>query len=877
MIATLRKAICCGILLCLGLYPGLAAAVKPGPQAGPQTSEAFFGQIQALLQKRDLAGYLDLVSPDIRNVELARLATFFGKFKMDSVRLRLAGKRADEDGGTRLYCQAYFENTYSVMLESWQLTLAGRDGRWEVAGKEILGHASTLYKIRIPAGRSDHVRSVEITHRDIRLAFKDAAVFYDNLPDFHTAFLIIGNGTVRFSPSDAIEKHQLELVYKRPFLEDAIDFVYVRCSNSFASSNIKITPGEGLPAVSQAETDRAALLFSKSYPRSFTIESVLGKEFLSILPEGDEAVFDFRGRRAGDLSYIYYPFSEEPVSLYDRSRERIISLYRPADNGETQSKNLYLGFADRFDIDRYQLDLSYSPFNSYLSGKARISIVPRTGSLDTIKLRFNPDLEILKIYDQEKRELFFTRDRLRKLLYVDFISPPVLQKPTWIEVYYRGRMSPPPPTTDVIAQAASRSKFIFRPRYETFFFSQSGLWYPEPPEEDYFLARLKLIIPPEYKCVANGELVENGRWNEMGDVAEIEKTGSSIYIFETKSPIKYMSFIVGKFDRVRDLTEPVPIQTSISTEIMEGAPSLPDVAKRILDYYIRSFGPYPYEKLGIVKRLFPTAGGHSPASFVVLNEVPWLGNAPYPMTSDSPVNLSDWDDYFLAHEIAHQWWGQGVSFTTYKDQWLSEGLAQFAAVSYLRDRYGERTYAAILKKFASWTVKKSEKGPITFGSRLSFFDFEAYQTIVYDKAAMVLFMLQDLLGRNVFFAGLKEFFATFKYSSARTDSFIAVMERVSGKDLKDFSQGWFRSYELPVVQTAWSEGKTASGSRLKIRVTQTRGRFVFPLWIEWTSRGQTHRQMAVIDQPYQEIFLAVPAKVDRVRINPLRAVPGKFS
>jgi len=877
MKAAVRQAICCGIILCLCFSSGLTATIKPGPQAAPEPSEALFAQIQALLQKKDLPGYLNLLSPDIRSLERDRLATFFDGFKMDSVKLRLVGKRTDPDGGIRLYCQAYFENAYSVMLESWQLTMASREGRWEVAGKEILGHTNTLYKIRIPADRSEHVRSVEITHRDIHLTFKDAAVFYDNIPDMHTAFLISGQGTVRFSPSNAIEKHQLELVFKRPFLEDAIDFVYIRCSKSFAATNIKITRGEGLPAVTEAEADRAALLFSKSYPRSFTIESILGKEFLSILPEGDEAVFDFRGRSAGDLSYIYYPFSEEPISLYDRDRERIISLYRPADDGEAPAKNLYLGSAERFDIDRYELDLSYSPTNSYLSGKAHVSIVPRTGSLDTVKFRFNPDLEILKICDQEKRELFFSRDRLRKLLYVDFISPPVRQKPTWIEVYYRGRMSPPQPTTDVIAQASSRGKIISRPRYETYFFSQSGLWYPEPPEEDYFQARLKLIIPPEYTCVANGELVEKGRWNEMGDVAEIEKTGHPVYLFETKSPIKYMSFIVGKFDRLKDLAEPVPIRTFISTEIIEGAPSLPDVAKRILDYDIRSFGPFPYEKLGLVKRLFPTAGGHSPASFVVLNEVPWLGDNPYPLTSDSPVNLSDWDEYFLAHEIAHQWWGQGVSFMTYKDQWLSEGLAQFAAASYIRDKYGERAYAAILKRFAHWTEKKSDKGPISLGSRLSFFDFEAYQTIVYDKAAMVMFMLQDLLGRDVFFTGLKEFFAAFKYRSARTEDFIAVMEHVSGKELKDFFQGWFRSYDLPVVQTAWSEEGTASGSRLKIRVTQTRGCFVFPLWIEWTSRGQTHSEMAVISQPSQEISLAVPAKVDRVRINPLRAVPGKFS
>jgi hypothetical protein len=870
-----KKSFFCAVILGLTL-PTLAGAAEPGPQGSAQTPESFFAQIQALLQKKDVPGYLDLVAPELRETERNRLSASFNDFKMDSVRLRLAGKRAGEESEARLYCQAYFQNAFSVMIESWQLTVANRGGRWEVVGKDLSGYVSSLYKIRIPSSRSERVRSVEITHHDIRLQFTDAVVFYDNIPGFDTAFVITGKGTVRFTPSDAIEKHQIELLYKKPFLDDDIDFVYVRCSGAFAGSNIKIARAEGMSAVTAAETERAGSLFAKCYPRSFTIESSFDKEYLSFLPQGEEAVFDFRGRRSGDLSYIYYPFSDEQVNLYDRSRERIVSLYSPADEGNSQDKRMYVSFAERFDIDRYQLDLSYSPSESYLSGKARVSVVAKTDTMDTLKLRFNPDLDILRIVDQEKRELFYTQDKLRKLLYVYFISPPPLQKPAQVEIYYRGRMSPPAPTTDVVGQAVSPDQIRFRPRYETYLFSQSGLWYPAPPEEDYFLARLKLVVPPEYKCVSIGELVEKGRWNEMGDVAEIEKAGSAVYTFETKAPVKYISFIVGKFDRLKDVAEPVPIQTFVSTEIMDSEPQVVDWAKEILNFYIRSFGPYPYEKLGIVRRLFPTAGGHSPASFIVLNQVPWMGDTPYPVTSDNPVNLSNWDEYFLAHEIAHQWWGQGVSYLTYKDQWLSEGLAQFASASFLRDKYGPKAYAAILKKFSQWTERKSDKGPIAIGSRLSFFDFEGYQAVIYDKAALVMFMLQDLIGPDAFFAGLRDFFGTFKYSAARTENFVAVMERVSGRNLKDFFQGWFRSYTLPEVQTSWSEETTASGSQLKIRVTQTKGRFVFPLWIEWTSRGETHSEMKVIDQPSQEIVLAVSGKVDRVRFNPNRLVPGKF-
>jgi hypothetical protein len=875
MIKAVRKSIGSGFLLWLWILV-LALGAGQTPQPAPQTPDGFFLQIQGLLQKKDVAGYLDAVAPDIRAEEENRLSVFFQEFKMESVKLRLAGKKAGSDGETSLFCQAYFENETSVMIESWQLTVALRDGRWEIVAKTAAGNVSTLYKIKIPSDRVERARSVDISHRDIRLAFTDATVFFDNIPGLKTAFLVVGKGTVLFSPSDPIEQHQMELLYKKKFLEDNIDYVYIRCAEGFASSNMRITPAQGAPDVSQAERDRAAELFNRNYFRSYTIESSVDKELLSFLPQGEEAVFEFRARRAGELTYVYYPFSEEEVNLYDRSKDRVISLYNPVEE-DTQGKRFYLSFAEKYDVDRYQLDLSYSPASSYLSGKARISIVPKTESLDSLKFRFNPDLEILKILDQEKRELFYSHDRLRKYLYVYFISPPAEQQPTWVEVYYRGRVTPPTPTTDVVAQAVSANKLIFRPRYETVLFTKEGFWYPAPPDEDYFLARLKIIIPPEWKCVAIGEMAEKSRWDEMEDVVELEKAGSPVYTFETRSPVKYLSFIIGKFDRAREAAKPVPIQDYVSTEVMARDVGVVDDAKGILDYYIRSFGPYPYEKLGIVTRLFPMAGGHSSASFIVLNLVPWQGETPYPVTSGSPVNLSDWDEYFLAHEIAHQWWGQGVSFLTYKDQWLSEGLAQFAAASYIRTKYGEKAYASILKKFSQWTEKKSDKGPIAIGSRLSFFDYDAYQAVIYDKAALVLFMLQDLLGDDVFFSGLREFFNKYKYGPARTENFIATMERISGRNLRSFFQGWFQSYELPEVQTSWTEENTGQGSRLKIRVTQTKGRFVFPLWIEWTSRGETRSQMAVIEEASQEIVWPIPGKVDRVRVNPRRAVPGKFS
>jgi hypothetical protein len=859
-------------LLVIGTAAGQARASLPAAE----TPEAFIVRIQGFLQSGDNAGYLQAFSEDIRSAEQNWLETFFGDFGMDSLSLRTAGVIDDGDGRTRVFVQAFYQNSVSAMLESWKLVLEKRREAWTVVEKNVAGNRTTLYKIRIPTERYERARRVEVSHEDIRFSFSDAAVFYDNIPGIETALVIVGKGKVRFTPSDPNERHQLELLYKADALEDSVDSLYVRCSTSCFASRVAIEKGDGLPAVTPAERDKAAAVFSRNYSRSFTIENSLDKALLSFLPQGDEAVLEFRGRKVGSLTYIYYPFSDDEINLYDRGKEKVISLYSPERAAEPPVKRLFISFGKKFDVTSYELDLSYTPGPSFLSGKARIEVIPKVDLLDSLKFRFNPDLEILRITDEEKRELFYTKDRLRKILYVYFLTPPRENMPTTIEVYYRGRMMPTPPTTDVIAQSGLNDKLVFRPRYETYFFSHAGFWYPGPAEGDYFQARLTLITPPEYRSVANGEVVAKGRWDEMEDVVGIEKTGNAVTTFQSRVPVKYMSFIVGRFDRQRQRAGPVPIEMSVSSEVLDSQPDLVDRAADVLDFFGRTFGPFPYEKLGIVLRQWPSCGGHSPASFIVLNQVPWRGETGFPPPIDTPVDLSQWEDYFLAHEIAHQWWGQAVSFESYKDQWLSEGLAQYAAASYLRNKNGEKTYTAILKKFARWTEKKSNRGPIIMGSRLSYHDLIAYQAIVYDKAALALFMLEDLLGRETFEAGLRAFFDKWKFQAARTAHFVAAMEAASGRDLKPFFQGWFYSYKLPEVQTIWTSVPVPEGVRLDIQVTQVKGRFVFPLWIECVISGRIERSLVLVDEVSEKFSLTLPRRPRKVRVNPDKAVPGKF-
>lgn len=840
-----------------------------------EAPEAFVERLQGLLRNGDVPAYLRAFAPGVRAAEEARLAARYEDLGTEAVSLRAAGVRTLPDGGARVFVQALFENDHAAAVESWTLLLGRTPAGWSVASLDVAGTVSRLYKVLLPADRAVRAGRVEVAHGDIRLTFADAAVFPDNIPGLETALVVVGRGRVTFSPSDAGEKHQLELIYRRDRIDDSVESLYVRGSPGFFASHVRVDAAEG-PAVTAAERARAAAVFSRNYPRSYTIENSIDRRRMSFLPQGNEAVLEFRARKAGELAYIHYPASEDDVSLYDRGKERIVCTYSTDRQEGPPRKRMFVSIGERVDIVSYALDLSYAPAASYLSARARVGIVPLTDRLDSVRFRFNPRLEILRIADDEGRELFYTQDAVREVLHVHFVSPPPAGTPTTVEVVYRGRMRPVPASTDVVAQSGSDSKIRLKPRYESYFFSHAGSWYPGPMDEDYFEARLALVVPPGYDVVATGEPEAGDPGGGLDEVVAAGKADGRVRVFASRAPVKYLSFIIGKFERPRERPGPVPVTVHVSSEIMDTRTGVFDRAADILDFFGRSFGPFPYGRLGIVLRPWPVAGGHSPASFVVIDLLPWRGDPDYPAPSDTPVDLSGWEEYILAHEIAHQWWGHGVSVDSYKDQWLSEGLAQFAAVSYLRHRHGESAFAAILKKFARWTGKKSFRGPILMGSRLSFFDYQAYQAIVYDKAAMALFMLRDLVGREAFEAGLRSFFETHLFRAARTAAFVAAMESASGRDLGAFFRGWFSSWELPEVRTTWTGTEVPGGVRIDLRVVQTGGPFVFPLWIEATAGGKTFREMIVVDGQVEEASLVLPAHPARVRVNPDRAVPGRF-
>jgi aminopeptidase N len=188
---------------------------------------------------------------------------------------------------------------------------------------------------------------------------------------------------------------------------------------------------------------------------------------------------------------------------------------------------------------------------------------------------------------------------------------------------------------------------------------------------------------------------------------------------------------------------------------------------------------------------------------------------------DDPANFSDMPDFFLAHEAAHQWWGQGTAPSSYRAKWISEAWAQYAAALWVRKRGGEDAFRRMMDRMGTWAFRHDASGPIDLGQRLGHLrgDPRVLRAIVYDKGAWVLHMLRGILGDDAFFSGARAFLKAHRYDKAGSQELRHALEGGSGRDLGPYFQRWVYETGLPTLRwSAASEPVAGGGFRSTFRV-----------------------------------------------------------
>jgi hypothetical protein len=346
-----------------------------------------------------------------------------------------------------------------------------------------------------------------------------------------------------------------------------------------------------------------------------------------------------------------------------------------------------------------------------------------------------------------------------------------------------------------------------------------------------------------------------------------------MFAFSAPQPLRYLAVIIGRFTRAETVTVAFPprSETDGAGAAIQGTtyPSLNlsveahprqvargrELANRAADiasFYQLLLGdaPYPSFTIALVENDLP--GGHSPAYFAALNQ-------PLPSTTlswrNDPAAFSGFPDFFLAHEMAHQWWGQAVGWRNYHEQWISEGFAQYFAALYAQHQKGDDTFASVMRQCRRWGMDESDQGPIYLGYRLGHIKGQSriFRALVYNKSAAVLHMLRKLVGDERFFGGLRRFYRAARFHKAGTEDFRAAMEAETGKPLGRFFERWIYGSTLPKLKFSYR----VEGGDVVLHVEQLGELFDVPLTVS-LQYGDRKSQDVVVAVTERETDMRVP-------------------
>jgi aminopeptidase N len=288
-----------------------------------------------------------------------------------------------------------------------------------------------------------------------------------------------------------------------------------------------------------------------------------------------------------------------------------------------------------------------------------------------------------------------------------------------------------------------------------------------------------------------------------------------------------------------------------------------------LAFFSETIAPYPYEKLALIIGA-TRFGGMENSSAIVFTSTLFdsRGNETMSKRFGIPARTED----VVAHEIAHQWFGDSVTESTWADLWLSEGFATYFAGLFIEKSDGEDAFRDYLRNAAEryFAYEKLRNTPIH--------DTETQDLMRllnennYQKGAWVLHMLRKRLGDAKFFRGLRDYYHAHADANATTEDLRDALEKASGQNLHDFFTRWVYGTGHPIYQMSWS-WKSVTEKNVTVTITldqiQAGDPFLDPVPVELVTRGiGTSRVMITPTGKTTTAQFTLPRQPETVTLDP---------
>ena len=497
------------------------------------------------------------------------------------------------------------------------------------------------------------------------------------------------------------------------------------------------------------------------------------------------------------------------------------------------------------DVLDYALILELPDTGAFIRGDAMLT-VHRTARVDTLVLDLRK-LRVSRVTLDDRTRRFARTDSTIKIL-----LPRGDSGHFRVRVVYDGRV-----TDGLIVRKDSLKRWTY---FGDNWPNRARYWIPSVDHpSDKATVTWSVRAPAGRTVVANGTLLET-RTTGKG------RRARTMTRWRESQPIATYLMVVGvgrmtKIDLgetacgLSELRRCVRQSVYVAPEVKSTMPGNFAMAGEIVRFFASQVGPFPYEKLAHLQSA-TRFGGMENASAIFYSDAAFRRNAV--------------GEGLIAHETAHQWFGDAVTERDWPHLWLSEGFATYFAALWTQNSKGDSAFKDEMARIRTRILDDTSdvpKKPVIDTVSTDLFDLLNRNS--YEKGGFILHMLRAELGDNAFFIGLRDYYLKHKHSTALTSDLLASLEGTSGKRLGAFFEQWLRRPGYPEMDVTWSDSALTS---LSVTVTQSGryGLFEFPLRLALIDpSGNVRRvEVSVPAQLFTKVVLPVTGSVVRVEVDP---------
>jgi hypothetical protein len=724
---------------------------------------------------------------------------------------------------------------------------------------------------KIPPGRR-----IELRRGEAKLLLEDGELaFFIPVTGKITGAVFSGRGHMLATPRDSVEKQQLAYFLGVPVVDQDFTSAYLRFSEDTAQELLR----ELQSAKAVAQTDAAFTDLWQSVVQLRNPAHSL-RLFYESLSETSHPYFaaSLSGVQTGPFDFFYDQMRDEPQMFGQAKKTNAGEFY---DIWTSSSPSGASTIPLAFRVLQYRIDTTIHQDNS-ISGEAVIRFHTRTPGERLIGFEFSRFLrvesatlrgETLFTYPNEATTSEERKARGTDALYVVLPRTPKKGEELEITVRYHG---------NVIRDAGNGVLFV----------SAREGWYPHFGDPAQFADYdLTFHWPRKLRLAATGTKVSEredgdlrtGHWRtekpasvagfNLGEYAfaSLTSNGHSVDVYANRQLEQALlsRFRSVDFDAVTAIPRAFPtVSTEARLAMPMPEPSPADALKQLardIDSSIRFYetysGPFPVRQLSVSQ--IPGTFGQGWPGLLYLSTYSFLPASAQERAGVSESGQEHFHDLVPFHEVAHQWWGNVVGWSSYRDQWIDEALCSYLSLLFADSQKSpdrrlhswlERYRKRLVEKRDAENVAPADVGGLVLGSRLDSSHLAGFEPVVYGKGAWIFHMIREMLREPKsktpdarFISFLLTLQQKYAYGALSTDDLQHELEAVmnpamgveSRHSMEWFFADWVRGAGVPHYKLEYSTKRTEKGIvvRGKLRQTGVPDSFVAPVPI-YASSGE---------------------------------------